>query len=122
MYADIFEILIMNRRVLILGACGQIGTELTEKLRNIYGSQNIIASDIRNGNAAMMQSGPFEIIDATDKERILEVIQKHGVQEVYLMAAMLSATAEKYPQKGWDLNMNSLLGVLDLAKEGHIEK
>ena len=98
MYADIFEVLIMNRRVLILGACGQIGTELTEKLRNIYGSQNIIASDIRNGNTAMMQSGPFEIIDATDKERILEVIQKYGVQEVYLMAAMLSATAEKYPQ------------------------
>ncbi|WP_408046026.1 NAD-dependent epimerase/dehydratase family protein [Tenacibaculum crassostreae] len=112
----------MNDTILILGACGQIGTELTQKLRSIYGKDNVIASDIREGNAEMMNAGPFEIIDATNQEQILSVIQKYKVNQVYLMAAMLSATAEKYPLKGWDLNMTSLLAVLELAKEKHIEK
>ena len=108
--------------ILIIGACGQIGTELTQKLRVIYGKDNVIASDIREGNAEMMSSGPFEIVDATNKERILEVVQKYKVTQVYLMAAMLSATAEKYPQKAWNLNMTSLLGVLELAREKHIKQ
>ena len=69
-----------------------------------------------------MTSGPFEIIDATEKAAILSVIHKYNVTQVYLLAAMLSATAEKMPQKAWNLNMNSLLAVLDLAKEKHIEK
>ncbi|WP_417800067.1 NAD-dependent epimerase/dehydratase family protein [Tenacibaculum sp.] len=112
----------MSETILILGACGQIGTELTQKLRTIYGVDNVIASDIREGNAEMMSSGPFEIIDATNQEQILNVVQKYTVTQVYLMAAMLSATAEKYPLKGWDLNMTSLLAVLELAKEKHIEK
>ena len=112
----------MSDTILILGACGQIGTELTQKLRSIYGKDNVIASDIREGNAEMMSSGPFEIIDATNQEQILGVIQKYKVTQVYLMAAMLSATAEKYPLKGWDLNMTSLLAVLELAKEKHIQK
>ncbi|WP_428742632.1 NAD-dependent epimerase/dehydratase family protein [Tenacibaculum sp.] len=112
----------MSDTILILGACGQIGTELTEKLRSIYGKDNVIASDIREGNAEMMSAGPFEIIDATSQEQILSVIQKYKVTQVYLMAAMLSATAEKYPLKGWDLNMTSLLAVLELAKEKHIQK
>ncbi|MEE4001659.1 NAD-dependent epimerase/dehydratase family protein [Tenacibaculum sp. FZY0031] len=112
----------MSETILILGACGQIGTELTQKLRTIYGVDNVIASDIREGNAEMMSSGPFEIIDATNQEQILNVVQKYKVTQVYLMAAMLSATAEKYPLKGWDLNMTSLLAVLELAKEKHIEK
>jgi nucleoside-diphosphate-sugar epimerase len=112
----------MKTIILVLGASGQIGTELTQKLRLLYGNENVIASDIREGNAEMMASGPFEIIDATDKETILKTIQKYKVTEVYLLAAMLSATAEKMPQKAWNLNMNSLLAVLDLAKEKHIEK
>jgi nucleoside-diphosphate-sugar epimerase len=112
----------MSDVILILGACGQIGTELTEKLRTIYGSENIIASDIREGNLFMMKAGPFEIIDATDKETILKVVKKYNVTQVYLLAAMLSATAEKAPEKGWNLNMKSLLGVLDLAKEKHIKQ
>ncbi|CAM1342702.1 conserved hypothetical protein [Tenacibaculum aestuarii] len=122
MPAYIFEQLKMSDTILILGACGQIGTELTQKLRSIYGKDNVIASDIREGNVEMMSSGPFEIIDATNQEQILGVIQKYKVTQVYLMAAMLSATAEKYPLKGWDLNMTSLLAVLELAKEKHIEK
>jgi nucleoside-diphosphate-sugar epimerase len=112
----------MNTVILVLGASGQIGTELTQKLRHIYGNNNVIASDIREGSSEMMASGPFETIDATDKETILEVIKKYNVNQVYLLAAMLSATAEKMPQKAWNLNMNSLLAVLDLAKEKHIEK
>nr|WP_176829915.1 NAD-dependent epimerase/dehydratase family protein [Tenacibaculum sp. MAR_2009_124] len=112
----------MMSKILIIGACGQIGTALTEKLREEFGNENVVASDIREGREEMMGSGPFEIVDATSKERILEVIKKHDVKQVYLMAAMLSATAEKYPQKGWELNMTSLLAVLDLAKEKYIEK
>lgn len=112
----------MKTIILVLGASGQIGTELTQKLRLIYGNTNVIASDIRNGSEEMMTSGPFEIIDATDKEAILKVIQKYKVNQVYLLAAMLSATAEQHPQKAWNLNMNSLLAVLDLAKEKHIKQ
>ncbi|WP_438978285.1 NAD-dependent epimerase/dehydratase family protein [Polaribacter sp.] len=112
----------MNTTILVLGASGQIGTELTQKLREVYGETNVIASDIREGNAEMMASGPFEIIDATCKETILSVVQKYNVNQVYLLAAMLSATAEKFPQKAWDLNMSSLLAVLDLAKEKHIQQ
>lgn len=112
----------MSETILIIGACGQIGTELTHKLRVLHGSDNVIASDIREGNSELMNSGPFEIVDATNKTQILNVVSKYKITQVYLMAAMLSATAEKYPQRGWDLNMTSLLIVLDLAKEKHINK
>ena len=112
----------MSDTLLILGASGQIGNELTQKLREIYGNKNVVASDIREGNEEMMNSGPFELIDATDKVQILKVIKKYNVTQVYLLAAMLSATAEQHPQKAWSLNMNSLLAVLDLAKEKHIQQ
>ncbi|CAL2090126.1 Uncharacterized epimerase/dehydratase SAR0558 [Tenacibaculum sp. 190524A05c] len=111
----------MADTILILGACGQIGTELTQSLREIHGNENVIASDIRYGDDEFVKEGPFEIIDATDREKILEVIQKYNISQVYLMAAMLSATAEKYPQKAWELNMNSLLIILELAREKHIK-
>ncbi len=112
----------MSDTILIIGACGQIGTELTQKLRDVYGKENVIASDIREGSEEMMTSGPFEILDATDKPGILKIVQKYKVTQVYLMAAMLSATGEKFPHKAWELNMTSLLGVLDLAKEKHIKQ
>ncbi|MAC87433.1 MAG: NAD-dependent epimerase [Gammaproteobacteria bacterium] len=112
----------MSQIILVLGASGQIGGELTEKLRTIYGSAHVIASDIRNGDSLLMSSGPFEIIDATDKEAILAVVKKYGVTQIYLLAAMLSATGEKYPKKAWDLNMTSLLSVLDIAKEKYISQ
>ena len=111
----------MAETILILGACGQIGTELTQSLREIHGRDKVIASDIRYGEDAFVKEGPFEIIDATDRDTIVKVIQKHNVSQVYLMAAMLSATAEKHPQKAWDLNMNSLLIILELAKEKLID-
>lgn len=112
----------MNKSILIIGACGQIGTELTLKLRELNGSSNVIASDIREGNKELMQSGPFELINAMDYNSILGIIKKYKVSEVYLMAAMLSATGEKFPEKAWELNMNSLFNVLNIAKEGIIKK
>jgi nucleoside-diphosphate-sugar epimerase len=112
----------MSETILIIGASGQIGNELTQELRSVYGNNNIIASDIREGSEEMTTSGPFEIIDATDKEAVLKVVKKYNVSQVYLLAAMLSVTAEQFPKKAWDLNMNSLLGVLDLAKEKHIKQ
>ncbi|MFT6960033.1 MAG: nucleoside-diphosphate-sugar epimerase [Polaribacter sp.] len=112
----------MSETILIIGASGQIGNELTQELRAIYGNSSVIASDIREGGEEMMTSGPFEIIDATDKEAVLKVVKKYNVSQVYLLAAMLSVTAEQFPKKAWDLNMNSLLGVLDLAKEKHIKQ
>jgi nucleoside-diphosphate-sugar epimerase len=112
----------MAKQILIIGACGQIGTELTLKLREINGKNAVIASDIREGNEELMQSGPFEIIDALNKDGIEKILDKYAITEVYLMAAMLSAVGEKYPAKAWELNMNSLFNVLNLAKEGKIKK
>ncbi len=112
----------MQNKILVIGACGQIGSELTMKLREIYGNDNVIASDIVTGKADLMWSGTFEILDATDKNEIKDIIETYKVTDVYLMAAMLSGTAEKYPDKAWNLNMNSLFHVLDLAKEGLVKK
>ena len=112
----------MQKYILIIGACGQIGTELTYALREKYGSNNVIASDIREGSESIMESGPFEILDATDYDALEEVIAYYEISEVYLMAAMLSATAEKFPMRAWNLNMNSLFNVLNLAKEKKIDK
>lgn len=112
----------MTPKTLIIGACGQIGSELTLSLRAKNGNENVIASDIREGNDALMQSGPFEIINAMDFDAVKSCVEKHQITDVYLLAAMLSATGEKFPMKAWDLNMNSLFHVLNLAKDGLIKK
>ena len=112
----------MEKRILIIGASGQIGNELTMSLRNRYGNQNVIASDLREANALVMESGPFEILDAMDGKATEKAVKKYNITDVYLMAAMLSATAEKFPAKGWDLNMSSLFNVLNLAKDKKIER
>jgi len=112
----------LKKRILIIGACGQIGTELTERLRQQYAPHKVIASDIREGDEALMNSGPFEVLDAMNYDALQDIVINYEITEVYLMAAMLSATAEKFPMKAWNLNMNSLFNVLNLAKEGKIEK
>ena len=112
----------MPKYILIIGACGQIGTELTLALREKYGNDQVIASDIREGNDELMQSGPFEILDATNYDNLEEVIAYYDISEIYLMAAMLSATAEKFPMRAWNLNMNTLFNVLNLAKEKKVDK
>src|SRR5690606_1147092 len=112
----------MEKRVLIIGAAGQIGTELTAALRQKYGSDNVIASDIKEMDFNLVPERPFEILDATDFDHIQKIVEQYKITDVYLMAAMLSAVAEKAPMKAWDLNMNSLFHVLNLAKEGRIQK
>lgn len=112
----------MDSKILIIGACGQIGSELTYKLRSIYGDENVIASDISYSNLDIVNSGVFEIVDAMDYASVKTCVEKFNVDTVYLMAAMLSATGEKYPMKAWDLNMTSLFNVLNLAKSKFIKK
>ena len=112
----------METKILIIGACGQIGTELTHKLRSIYGNENVIASDIRKLNNDIVNDGIFEVVNALDYNQIEHLIEKYHITDVYLMAALLSATAEKNPAFAWDLNMNSLFHVLNLAKAKKIKK
>ena len=112
----------MNKTILILGACGQIGTELTLALRQKYGNESVVASDIRRSDLAELQDGPFEILDASDADALRAVCERYNVHTVYHLVAMLSATGEKFPMKAWDLNMQSLLHVLELAREGVIQK
>lgn len=109
-------------KILIIGACGQIGTELTLRLRAEYGNENVIASDIRKLNNDIVNNGIFEVVNALDYNQIEHLVEQYQITDVYLMAALLSATAEKNPAFAWDLNMNSLFHVLNLAKAGKIKK
>ena len=113
----------MKDTILVIGSSGQIGTELVRTLRCTYGNANVIASDIRpiklDNN---LQSGPFEVLDVMDKELLFKIVKKYRVTQVYLLAALLSATAEQNIELGWSLNMRSLSHVLDLAKEKYIKK
>ena len=112
----------MQDKVLVIGSSGQIGSELVAELRSDYGGSNVIASDIVASNQTIMDSGPFEILDVTDSNRLHEIVKKYDVTHVYLLAAILSANAEKKPKLSWDLNMQSLFNVLDLAKDKIIKK
>lgn len=107
-------------KILIIGAGGQIGIELTQELSLLYGSSNVIASDLKPIPA--LDNNPFEKLDILDKDALLNVVKKHGIQQVYLLAALLSATGEQNPMFAWKLNMEGLFNVLDLAKEKHISK
>lgn len=111
----------MDETVIILGANGQIGTELAAALRNKYGAQNVIVTDIREPDH-LEENVIFHQQDVLDKNAVEELFVKYKPTQVYLMAAMLSATAEKHPQKAWDLNMTSLLHVLDLAVKMNIRQ
>ncbi len=108
-----------DKKILITGALGQVGSELTEALQQTYGVDNVIATDIRESETF---EGVFEKLDVTDSNRFFELVQKHSVGTVYNLAALLSATAEKMPAKAWELNMDGHFNVLNLAKEKHIDK
>ena len=112
----------MKKRILIIGASGQIGSELTVHLRKKFGAHKVIASDIKEGDEELMNGGPFEIFDAMDYDALQDVVINYEITDVYLMAAMLSATAEKFPMKAWNLNMSSLFNVLNLARDKKVEK
>ncbi len=108
-----------TEKILIIGSQGQIGLELAETLRNNYGHDNVVCADVKDVENPL---GPYEKLDAMNRQGMYEVIKKHGVSQVYLLAALLSATAEQKPKLAWDLNMEGLFNVLDAAKEGMIKK
>lgn len=112
-----------KEKILVIGSSGQIGGELVEGLRLIYGQESVIASDIKDlEKEALRLAAPYETLNVLNSKRIFEIVQKYEITQIYLLAALLSATAEKNPMFAWDLNMNGLFNVLDLAKEGHIKK
>jgi nucleoside-diphosphate-sugar epimerase len=108
-------------RILIIGACGQIGVELTLALRGLYGVANVIASDIRPAHA-LLEDGPYVILNAMDEQSLDMVIKREHITQVYLLAAVLSATGEQNPMRAWDVNMKSLLQLLDIAVQEKVKK
>jgi len=111
----------MKESIILLGANGQIGSELALALRQKFGATQVITSDIR-APKQLASEEQFELVNVLDKAALAELFKKHKITQIYLLAAMLSATGEQYPQKAWDLNMNGLLNVLDLAVEMGIKK
>jgi nucleoside-diphosphate-sugar epimerase len=110
------------KKVLVIGASGQIGTELIVGLRSRFGNESIIASDLQDQPKEALKNGPYEKLDIMDDQALRAIVKKHQVTEIYLLAALLSATAEKNPDFAWKLNMEGLFHVLNLAKEGIIKK
>ncbi|OPJ55134.1 L-threonine 3-dehydrogenase [Alkalithermobacter paradoxus] len=106
------------RKILVTGGLGQIGSELVIHLRNIYGDDNIVASDIhKNGDESVIYGGPFEIVDVLDGKKTSEVVSKYNVDTIIHLAALLSAVGEKNPARAWDINMNGLFNMLEISKE-----
>lgn len=105
------------KKILITGALGQIGSELVTKMRDIYGSNNVIATDIRGGGSEIIHSGPFEKLDVMDAQAMYDVAKKYQVDTIIHLAAMLSATAESKPLLAWQLNMDGLVNALEVARE-----
>ncbi|TCD02461.1 NAD-dependent epimerase/dehydratase family protein [Pedobacter psychroterrae] len=105
----------MTEKIVVLGSNGQIGTELVTALRTAYGESNVVACDIRRPDYDIKNSGPFEFVNVLEKDTLNAIFQKYKPTQVYLLAALLSATGEQNPKLAWDLNMNGLLNILDLA-------
>lgn len=109
-------------KIIVIGSCGQIGTELVLALRSLNGAQNVIAADLKEECPPILANGPYLKMDILDREAVRKYIIDEHVEEVYLLAALLSATAEKNPDFAWRLNMEGLFTILDLAKERHVKK
>ncbi|QEK52038.1 NAD-dependent epimerase/dehydratase family protein [Pedobacter aquae] len=112
----------MTEHILVLGSNGQIGTELVTALRKAYGFNKVVACDIRRPDYDIKNAGPFEFVNVLDKENLKAVYEKYKPKQVYLLAALLSATGEQNPKLAWDLNMNGLLNVLDFSIEYRTQK
>jgi nucleoside-diphosphate-sugar epimerase len=108
-------------KILVTGACGQLGSELTAELRNIHGSKNVVASDVTDPNPGIGE-GPYEHLDVLDRKRTEEIIDTYGISVVYHLAALLSVNAEKKIDLAWKLNMDGLLNVLNIAREKSLDK
>lgn len=111
-----------KKSILVIGASGQIGTELVMELRNLFGNKYVIASDLKTASQEVLESGPFEQLDVLDRDKLHQIVVKYNVGQVYLLAALLSATAEQKIMQAWNLNMYGLFYVLELAKQGFIDK
>ena len=109
-------------KILVIGASGQIGVELTMALRSIYGNTNVVASDLREENELLKGTGPYVSLDVMNKEMLHVQVIRQNFTQIYLLAAILSATGEKNPSLAWHLNMQGLLNVLDIAREESIKK
>ena len=109
-------------KILVIGASGQIGVELTLALRALYGNANVIASDLREQNPLLVGTGPYVSLDVMNKEMLHVQVIRQGITQIYLLAAILSATGEKNPGLAWNLNMQGLLNVLDIAREEKLQK
>lgn len=109
-------------KILVIGCSGQIGSELTIELRKKYGNENVIATDIRPAPAEIAESGRFEILDVLDTAKLQLILEHEKITQVYHLAAILSGNAEKRPLASWDINMKSLINVLELARELKIKK
>ncbi len=108
-------------KILVTGATGQIGTVLTKRLREKFGRENVIATDIKEGED-LRDNQPFLFLDILNKIRLQEIVQDHGITQIYHLAAILSASGEYNPKKTWNINLNGLFSILDLAKDGIINK
>ena len=104
-------------KIMIIGCSGQIGSELTLELRKIYGNENVFATDIKMAPKDIVKGGPFQILDVMDDKRLIHFVIRHKITQIYHLAAVLSGNAEKLPMQAWDINMQSLLNILDLARE-----
>lgn len=112
----------IKEKILVIGASGQIGVELTLALRKIYGNANVVASDLREQNPLLEGTGPYVSLDVMNKEMLHVQVIRQNFTQIYLLAAILSATGEKNPNLAWNLNMTGLLNVLDIAREEKIRK
>ena len=104
-------------KFLVLGSAGQIGTDLIYELRKQYGNDNVISADIKDPHYSLKEQGPFKLIDVLDAKTVHDTIVQNKITQVYLLAAMLSATAEQKIKAAWKLNMDGLFNILDIAKE-----
>jgi nucleoside-diphosphate-sugar epimerase len=111
-----------QEKILVIGASGQIGVELTLALRSIYGANNVIASDLREENPLLHGTGPYVSMDVMNKEMLHVQVIRQNITQIYLLAAILSATGEKNPGLAWHLNMQGLLNILDIAREEKLTK
>lgn len=111
-----------NERILVIGASGQIGVELTLALRSVYGNEQVVAADLREPNPLLEGTGPYVSIDVMNKEKLHQQVVRDQITQIYLLAALLSATGEKNPTLAWNLNMQGLLNVLEIARDEKLTK
>ncbi|MBX7043760.1 MAG: NAD-dependent epimerase/dehydratase family protein [Ignavibacteria bacterium] len=112
----------MTEKILVIGAAGQIGSELVMALRKTYGDSNVYATDIKDAPADIKKSGPFQLLDVMDDKRLIHFVIRYKITQIYHLAAVLSGNAERLPLQAWDINMRSLLNILDLAREVGVRK